>query len=116
VFTKVNEEMPQIVIENLFNLRINSISVPRKVIEIIHENGIDWMHACGKKGRCTTCKIILKSGEQNLSSPTKPELDFLEQGRLRPGERLACQAELNSGEIVVRVGNFNKFPHIKYSE
>ncbi|WP_339698230.1 2Fe-2S iron-sulfur cluster-binding protein [Algoriphagus aquimarinus] len=58
--------MPQIVIENLFNLRINSISIHRKVIEIIHENGIDWMHACGKKGRCTTCKIILKSGEENL--------------------------------------------------
>lgn len=49
VFTKVNEEMPQIVIENLFNLKINSVSVHRKVIEIIHENGIDWMHACGKK-------------------------------------------------------------------
>ncbi|RAI84075.1 2Fe-2S iron-sulfur cluster-binding protein [Algoriphagus yeomjeoni] len=108
--------MPQIVIENLFNLKINSVSVPRKVIEIIHENGIDWMHACGKKGRCTTCKIILKSGEENLSPPTKPELDFLQQGRLRAGERLACQTELLSGEIVVRVGNINKFPHIKYSE
>lgn len=108
--------MPQIVIENLFNLRINSSSVHRKVIEIIHENGIDWMHACGKKGRCTTCKIILKSGEEYLSPPTKPELDFLKQGRLNPGERLSCQAELPSGEIVVRVGNLNKFPHIEYSE
>tara|TARA_R110002012_G_scaffold193734_6_gene361502 strand:+ start:10054 stop:10404 length:351 start_codon:yes stop_codon:yes gene_type:complete len=116
VFTKVNEQMPQIVIENLFNLRIDSISVHRKVIEIIHENGIDWMHACGKKGRCTTCKIILKSGEENLSPPTKAELDFLNQGRLKPGERLACQAELQSGEIIVRVGKFNKFPHIEYSE
>lgn len=108
--------MPQIVIENLFNLRINSARVDRKVIEIIHENGIDWMHACGKKGRCTTCKIILKSGEENLSHPTKAELDFLNLGRLKPGERLACQAELQSGEIVVRVGKFNKFPHIEYSE
>ncbi|WP_192347749.1 2Fe-2S iron-sulfur cluster-binding protein [Algoriphagus sp. Y33] len=108
--------MPQIVIENLFNLRIDSISFHRKVIEIIHENGIDWMHACGKKGRCTTCKIILKSGEEHLSPPTKSELDFLHQGRLKVGERLACQAELRTGEIVVRVGEFNKFPHIKYSE
>lgn len=108
--------MPQIVIENLFNLRINSSSVPRKVIEIIHESGMDWMHACGKKGRCTTCKIILKSGEENLSPPTKPELDFLQQGRLKPGERLTCQAELIGGEIVGRVGESNKFPHILYSK
>ena len=108
--------MPQIVIENLFNLSINSTSVHRKVIEIIHENGIDWMHACGKKGRCTTCKIILTSGEENLSSPTKAELEFFRQGRLKPGERLACQAELPSGEIVVRVDKFNKFPHVHYSE
>lgn len=116
VFTKVNEQMPQIVIENLFNLRINSSRVQRKVIEIIHENGIDWMHACGQKGRCTTCKIIVKSGEKNLSPPSKAELDFLKQGRLKVGERLACQAELPSGEIVVRVGELNKFPHMKYSE
>ena len=108
--------MPQIVIENLFNLRIDSTHVNRKVIELIHENGTDWMHACGKKGRCTTCKIILRSGGENLSPPTRPELDFLARGRLRPGERLACQAELVSGQIVVRVGQYNKFPHIKYSE
>ncbi|WPR75301.1 2Fe-2S iron-sulfur cluster-binding protein [Algoriphagus sp. NG3] len=108
--------MPHIVIENLFNLRINSTSVHRKVIEIIHENNIDWMHACGKKGRCTTCKIIMVSGEGHLSPPTKAELDFLKQGRLKEGERLSCQAELSEGEIVVRVGQSNKFPHIEYSE
>lgn len=42
--------MPRIVIENLRNLSIYSEDTDRKVIEIIHENGTDWMHACGKKG------------------------------------------------------------------
>jgi len=42
--------MPQIVIENLFNLTIDLAPSTSKVIEIIHEIGIDWMHACGKKG------------------------------------------------------------------
>ena len=116
VCTKVNEQMPQIVIENLFNLSITSSSVHRKVIEIIHENGIDWMHACGKKGRCTTCKIIVKSGGENLSPPTKSELDFLQQGRLNAGERLSCQAILSDGKLIVRVGELNKFPHLAYSK
>jgi 2Fe-2S ferredoxin len=108
--------MPQIVIENLFNLRIDFLIVPRKVIEIIHENGTDWMHACGKKGRCTTCKIIMKAGEENLSPLTPAEENFRQLGRLKENERLACQADLLGGEISVRVGNINKFPHMKYSK
>ncbi len=108
--------MPRIVIENLYNLTINSNAVDRKVIEIIHENGIDWMHACGKKGRCTSCKIIVKSGDENLSPMNESELGFRTLGRLKANERLACQAELIKGDVVVRVADINKFPHIQYSK
>lgn len=108
--------MSRIVIQNLFNRTINSDVDDRKVIELIHENGIDWMHACGKKGRCTTCKIILVQGAENLSLMNDRELAFAAQGRLHPGERLACQAILQSGEIRVKVAEINKFPHIQYSE
>lgn len=107
--------MPRIVIQNLFNREIYSKAVPRKVIEIIHENGIDWMHACGKKGRCTTCKIIVLEGAENLSPLTEAEQKFAEQGRLKKQERLSCQAELASGELIVRVAEINKFPHLEYS-
>ena len=116
VFTEVNEQMSRIVIQNLFNRTIYSEVDDRKVIDLIHENGIDWMHACGKKGRCTTCKIILIQGEENLSEMTDRELDFAAQGRLQAEERLACQAILHSGDIRVKVANINKFPHIQYSE
>lgn len=108
--------MSRIVIQNLFNRTINSDVDDRKVIELIHENGIDWMHACGKKGRCTTCKIIMVQGAKNLSLMNDLELAFAAQGRLQPGERLACQAILQSGEIQVKVAEINKFPHIQYSE
>ena len=116
VFTEVNEQMSRIVIQNLFNLTINSKVDDRKVIELIHQNGIDWMHACGKKGRCTTCKIIVIQGKDNLSEMNDRELAFAAQGRLQAGERLACQAILHSGEIQVKVAHINKFPHIQYSE
>ncbi|MDF2158933.1 2Fe-2S iron-sulfur cluster-binding protein [Algoriphagus sp. CAU 1675] len=107
--------MPKIVIENLFNHTINSETTHRKVIELIHENGIDWMHACGKKGRCTSCKIILTNGGENLGPVTDRELFFVKQNRLKPNERLSCQAVLEKGEIRVRVADINKFPHIEYS-
>lgn len=108
--------MPRLVIQNLRNLTIDSEHSDRKVIELIHENGIDWMHACGKKGRCTTCKIIVVQGEENLLPLNDSELVFAAQGRLHPGERLACQAILHTGEIRVKVAEINKFPHIQYSE
>ena len=108
--------MPRIVIENLFNSTITTNADSRKVIELIHENGIDWMHACGKKGRCTTCKIIINSGEENLSPLTEREQEFFRLGRLNPGDRLACQAELLKGDLIVRVAEANKFPHFTYSE
>jgi len=108
--------MPKIVIENLFNYTIDLAPSASKVIEIIHESGIDWMHACGKKGRCTTCKLIVKEGMDNLSELTDREMIFRNQGRLRPDERLACQVVLRSGNLKVLVAEQNKFPHLSYSE
>ena len=108
--------MPRIVIQNLFNKEIFSKAPDRKVIELIHENGIDWMHACGKKGRCTTCKFILVKGDQNLGPFTEAEEKFANMGRLKANERLSCQAELVSGEIIIRVAEVNKFPHLEYSK
>ncbi len=116
LFSKANEQMPRIVIQNLGNLIIDSEHADRKVIELIHENGTDWMHACGKKGRCTTCKMIVVEGLQNLSAETAPELMYRSQNRLKPNERLACQSSLLRGELVVRVAEINKFPHIAYTE
>jgi 2Fe-2S ferredoxin len=116
MFRKISDQMSQIVIQNLFNRIITSEVDNRKVIEIIHENRIDWMHACGKKGRCTTCKIILIEGEENLSPPTDRELAFAELGRLQPNQRLACQAILIQGEIKVKIPDSNKFPTQKYSD
>ncbi|MHA7131288.1 2Fe-2S iron-sulfur cluster-binding protein [Algoriphagus namhaensis] len=108
--------MPEIVIESLFNRKISSTERDRKVIDLIHENGIDWMHACGKKGRCTTCKMILKSGAENLSPPSDREQHFRKLGRLKANERLTCQALLKAGEIRIKIGEQNKFPHLEYSD
>jgi ferredoxin, 2Fe-2S len=108
--------MSKIIIENLNYHEINSPDFPRKVIELIHENYIDWMHACGKKGRCTTCKMIVKEGMENLSPLTGSEHFFRDKGRLNTSERLTCQARIEKGVIIIRVVEENKFPHMVYSE
>lgn len=108
--------MLQIVIENLNNLTINSEHSDGKVIELIHQNGTDWMHACGKKGRCTTCKMIVVEGMEKVSPPSERELFYSAQHRLQPNERLACQSSLSSGRLIIRVAESSKFPHITYTE
>lgn len=116
LFSKANEEMPRIVIQNLGNLTIDSEHSGGKVIEIIHDNGTDWMHACGKKGRCTSCKMIVVEGIENLSKETERELFYRNQKRLGCNERLSCQSQLLKGQLVVRVAEINKFPHLDYTE
>jgi 2Fe-2S ferredoxin len=108
--------MVRIRIQNLGNRIIETENTERKVIELIHENGIDWMHACGKKGRCTTCKMPILAGQENLSPETAQELQFYALKRLLPNERLACQVSLLQGELLIRVPETSKFPHLTYTE
>lgn len=93
--------MVRIRMQHLEDRVLVSENTDRKVIEIIHENGIDWMHACGKKGRCTTCKIRILAGQENLSPETEQELLFRSQQRLLEQERLACQARLLRGNLTI---------------
>ena len=108
--------MSRIVIQNLGNFTIDSENSECKVIELIHESGIDWMHACGKKGRCTTCKMVILKGQESLTEETDREIFYKNQSRLKPNERLACQCNLESGELIIRVAAINKFPHLTYTE
>lgn len=108
--------MVKIRIQNLGDRAIESENTARKVIELIHENGIDWMHACGKKARCTTCKMSIVNGQENLSSETVQEQHFRDLNRLLPNERLACQAHLLHGVLTIRVPDSSKFPHLTYTE
>lgn len=107
--------MPKIVIENLNKKEIFSENEQKSLLDIIHENYVDWMHACGGKGRCTTCKAILVKGGDNLSPTTPAENKYIASGKLNEYERLACQCQVN-GDLVIRVDEANKFMHLNYSD
>lgn len=106
--------MPKIVIQNLNNKHIFSENSSLSLLSILQENYIDWMHACGGKGRCTTCKAIVWSGLSGLGELTDAERKYVEMGRLEDNERLACQCRV-AGDIEISVAEENKFPHIHYS-
>jgi 2Fe-2S ferredoxin len=84
------------------------------LIQAIHAAGHDWMHACGTRGRCTTCRLDVLSGAENLTPLTAAEERYQARGRLALSSRLTCQAKLPAGEVVGRVPEATKLPHMQY--
>jgi len=103
------------------NLLGGAVPVPlgTTLLAALQAAGHDWMHACGAKGRCTTCRLIVESGGEVLTPPTAAELRYRAAGRLRENERLTCQTRLESletGQIIVRVPEATKLPHVRYTD
>jgi 2Fe-2S ferredoxin len=73
------------------------------------------MHACGGKGRCTTCKFRVIHGITHISPPTEAEMKYLKSGQLAEDERLSCQC-YPMGDVKISIPPLNRLPHIDYSD
>ncbi|MBJ6110916.1 (2Fe-2S)-binding protein [Hymenobacter sp. BT523] len=105
--------MPLLTIENLPGAPVE-VPSGATLLAAIQAAGHDWMHACGAKGRCTTCRVQVRTGLENLSPPTDAELRYRAAGRLQPTERLTCQTRLLAGDATGRVPEATKLPHVQY--
>ena len=107
--------MALLTIENLHGAAV-PVPAGATLLAALQAAGHDWMHACGAKGRCTTCRVQVRAGLENLSPPTDAELRYRAAGRLLPHERLTCQARLPAGEVTGRVPDATKLPHVRYGK
>ena len=98
------------------NLPAATVEVPAgaTLLAALQAAGHDWMHACGAKGRCTTCRLQVRTGMQNLSALSAAELRYRAARRLLDHERLTCQARLPEGEVAGCVPEATKLPHVQY--
>jgi ferredoxin, 2Fe-2S len=60
------------------------------------KNGVRLMHVCGGRTLCATCRVVVESGEDNLT-PMRGSEKFSLRWHLSvsPRTRLACQARVN---------------------
>ena len=60
------------------------------------KNGVRLMHVCGARTLCATCRVVVESGEDNLT-PMRGTERFSLRWHLSvsPRTRLACQARVN---------------------
>lgn len=106
--------MAVIILDNLQSKRIICKDKSEKLLHILLRE-IDWMHACGGKGRCTTCKMKILEGAENLSEVTEAEKKYLKMNKLQSDERLSCQVS-TSGNLRIYVKKENQLPHLTYKK
>lgn len=77
--------------------------VGNTILETNLENDIDHPNDCGGNCACSTCKVIIISGNEFLSEQDEDERDTLEAFGWDPNEyRLSCQCVIEGeGEIVL---------------
>ncbi len=82
--------------------------LPASILDVLLGHGVHVEHACGGNCACTTCHVIVKSGEPHLSEPEENELDLLDKAPgLTPTSRLGCQAVIQGDcEITVLIPRF----------
>jgi ferredoxin len=88
--------MAKLTVEGVGTFEVDS---SKRLAAAMREAGIDQLHACGGKARCTTCRVEFVSGEP--TKMTKAEQQILAD-RGVTGVRLGCQI-LCEHDMEVRV-------------
>jgi 2Fe-2S ferredoxin len=75
------------------------------LLDVALNFGIDLQHACGGNCACTTCHVIVKQGEGNLTEMEEDEEDrlYMADG-LTLHSRLGCQAVVK-GDVTVEIAD-----------
>ena len=81
---------------------------PGSLLDVALHFGIVLDHACGGNCACTTCHVVVRSGEQNLSEMQEDEEDRLYTAAgLTLHSRLACQAVVR-GDVAVEIPDWSR--------
>ena len=76
---------------------------PGSLLDVALNFGVALEHNCGGNCACTTCHVIVREGDGNLSSMDEMEADRLDFATgLTLRSRLACQAVV-TGDVVVEI-------------
>lgn len=92
-----------------FNLSGVSGDVPEKmtILESAEHLGVDLAHECGGFATCSSCRVVVEQGAENLSEIEFDEENMLEVAELLPPFRLSCQAKV-LGDVTVRIEDDGK--------
>ncbi len=81
---------------------------PCSVLDILLNADVHLEHACGGNCACTTCHVVIKDGEENVSEMEDDEADRLDGAAdLTLHSRLGCQCVI-SGDVTIEIPAWNR--------
>ncbi len=96
---KINFQNKKVIVEAVWGASILETALERKV---------PIYHTCGGNASCSTCRVLVLDGAENLSPIEEAEAQVLDAFDLTPPHRLACQAVLVSGDVTVEIPDRSK--------
>ena len=80
-----------------------SVEVPAgtRLIEVSEKVGAGITYGC-REGECCTCLTKIVAGHENLAAPSFLEDQVLKDNLAPRHHRLACQAQVLAGDVIVR--------------
>ncbi len=86
----------------LTNDQVSLIADPQKsILENTLSAGVPHTHACGGNALCSTCRVYIEEGLENVCSRNEEESVLSKQLGLLPEVRLACQTKIK-GDVKLK--------------
>lgn len=88
--------MPKVRLRMTQENKVQEFEAPKKanLLKFLQEKEIPIGNACGGHGLCASCKVIVVTNEQNLSTPNDVEIGLSLRNQLMPNERISCQCKV----------------------
>jgi len=78
-----------------------SVSAGTRLIEVSEKVGAGITYGC-REGECCTCLTTIVAGQEFLAAPSFLEDQVLKDNLAPRHHRLACQAQVLTGDVIVR--------------
>ena len=83
--------MPKVTLQN----QTIEVKAGTTILDMAIEYDLPLEHVCGGCCACTTCRVVIKSGAENISKPEEDEAELIGSIDGIPGHlRLACQSKI----------------------
>lgn len=93
--------MPKVTAETATGTREIGAEAGRKLTLVIEDGGVDILHRCGGKAKCTTCRVEVLGGDPGEMQEAERNRLAAETG-LAENVRLSCQVRVQD-DLHVRV-------------
>ena len=80
------------------------------ILDTALSSGVSIYHTCGGNASCSTCRVRVTGGAENLSAMEEAEAEVLDAFDLKSPFRLSCQARVLVGQVEVEIPKWERAP------